>query len=167
MKLLFLPLSLLLIVLGHMLLHNLYINVLIALILVYRNSLWDLQGPKYRNLAFDRSGGEDQKNGFSQISQLLFVLGHMLLHNSYMNVLIAFLRCIRIVCRTFLDWNAKIHSKSNLAYERNHFLHMTKKSRKYCSAHDLIFTKFFISAQVSLCRLQSNIDLKISKFRII
>ena len=61
MKLLFLPLSLLLIVLGHMLLHNLYINVLIALILVYRNSLWDLQGPKYRNLAFDRSGGEDQK----------------------------------------------------------------------------------------------------------
>ena len=30
------------------------------------------------------------KNGFSQISQLLFVLGHMLLHNSYINVLIAF-----------------------------------------------------------------------------
>ena len=30
------------------------------------------------------------KNGFSQISQLLFVLGHMLLHNSYMNVLITF-----------------------------------------------------------------------------
>ena len=90
MKLLFLPLSLLLIVLGHMLLHNLYINVLIALILVYRNSLWDLQGPKYRNLAFDRSGREDQKNGYCQISQLLFVLGHMLLHNSYMNVLIAF-----------------------------------------------------------------------------
>ena len=31
-----------------------------------------------------------KKKGFSQISQLLFVLGHMLLPNSYMNVLIAF-----------------------------------------------------------------------------
>ena len=32
---------------------------------------------------------QETKNGFGQISQLLIVLGHMLLYNLYINVLIA------------------------------------------------------------------------------
>ena len=36
-------------VLGYMLLHNSYINVVIANILLYRMSLYDLQKPKYKN----------------------------------------------------------------------------------------------------------------------
>ena len=32
---------------------------------------------------------QETKNGFGQISQLLTVLGHMLLYNLYINVLIA------------------------------------------------------------------------------
>ena len=34
---------------GHMLLHNLYINVAIAVLLLYQKSLYDLQEPKYKN----------------------------------------------------------------------------------------------------------------------
>ena len=45
----FSPISPSLITLGHMLIHNFYINVLIALILVYRNSMEDLPGPKYKD----------------------------------------------------------------------------------------------------------------------
>ena len=48
----FSPISPSLITLGHMLLHNLYINVLIALILVYRNNMWDLPRPKYKDFLF-------------------------------------------------------------------------------------------------------------------
>jgi hypothetical protein len=51
MKILFSLISLSLITLSYKLLHNSQINVLIALIQVYRDSLLDLPGPKCKNLA--------------------------------------------------------------------------------------------------------------------
>ena len=42
--------------LAHMLLHNSYINVAIAVILLYRKSLYDLQEPRYKNLIFVPEG---------------------------------------------------------------------------------------------------------------
>ena len=39
-----------------MLLHNLYINVAIAVLLLYQKSLYDLQEPKYKNPTFAPKG---------------------------------------------------------------------------------------------------------------
>ena len=41
---------------GHMLLHNLYINVAIAVLLLYSKSLYDLQKPKCKNPTFAPKG---------------------------------------------------------------------------------------------------------------
>ena len=71
-------------ILGHMLLHKLYINVAIANNLLYRFTLYDLPEPKYKNLKC-----RFVANGFYQITRYLFILGHMLLHKLYINVTIA------------------------------------------------------------------------------
>ena len=70
-----------------MLLHNLYINMALAHILLYGKSLYDLQVPSYwfPEIALIA----DEKISFSRFSRKLTVLDHMLLHNSYINVTIA------------------------------------------------------------------------------
>ena len=74
-------------ILGHMLLHKLYINVAIANNLLYRFTLQDLREPKYKK--FEVQIRHQWKNGFQQISRYMFILGHMLLHKLYVNVVIA------------------------------------------------------------------------------
>ena len=71
-------------ILGHMLLHKLDINVAIANILLCRITLQDLPEPNYKNLKC-----RFVENGFSLKSRSVLILGHVLLHKLYINVVIA------------------------------------------------------------------------------
>ena len=67
-----------------MLLHNLYINVTIAHILVYRKCLYDLPEPTY-----DFSDILAKKSVFADFLEKTSCLTHMLLHNLYINMALA------------------------------------------------------------------------------
>ena len=66
-------------ILGHMLLRKLYINVVIANVLLYLKSFYGVPEPKY--LEFSKFyAAMTKKISFLAISSKLTILGHMLLH---------------------------------------------------------------------------------------
>ena len=73
----------------------------------------DLPGPKYKDFLF-KTWCERPEIGYCQISQLLITLGHMLLHNSYMNVMIVPILVYQNRLQDIPGPKCKIYSKCNL-----------------------------------------------------